>query len=109
MFPEIRSIRWITAEFLRRHVTSGADLTIAAVEYPADRAASLGVIEADPGGRVIGFEEKPVSPRPLQSSPEKALVNMGVYVFGKAALIEVLRKNDDCSDSKDFAKNILPA
>jgi len=37
-------------ELLRRHVTSGADLAIAAVEYPAGRAASLGVIEVDPGG-----------------------------------------------------------
>jgi glucose-1-phosphate adenylyltransferase len=95
-------------ELLRRHVASGADLTIGAVEYPADRAASLGVIEVDAGGRAIGFEEKPASPRPLQSSPEKALVSMGVYVFGKAALIEVLRKNDDCSDSNDFARDILP-
>ena len=77
-------------ELLGRHVTSGADLTIAAVEYPVGRAASLGVIEVNPGGRAIGFEEKPASPRPLQHSPGKALVNMGVYVFGKAALIEVL-------------------
>ena len=80
-------------ELLYRHASSGADLTMAAVQYPVDLAASLGVIEADPGGRAIGFEEKPVSPRPLQSNPEKALVNMGVYVFGKAALIETLRKN----------------
>jgi len=95
-------------ELLRRHVTSGADLTIAAVECPVGRAASLDVIEVDAGGRAIGFEEKPASPRSLQSSPEKALVSMGVYVFGKAALIEVLRKNADCSDSKDFARDILP-
>ena len=95
-------------ELRRRHVASGADLTIAAVEYPVGRAASLGVIKADSGGRAIGFEEKPASPRPLQSRLEKALVSMGVYVFGKAALIDVLRKNADCSDSKDFARDILP-
>ena len=41
------------AELLRRHVTSGADLTIAAVEYPVGRAASLGVIEVDSGGRIV--------------------------------------------------------
>jgi glucose-1-phosphate adenylyltransferase len=96
------------AELLRRHVTSGADLTIAAVEYPVGRSASLGVIEADSSGRAIGFEAKPTSPRPSQPSSEKALVNMGVYVFGKAALIDVLRKNADCNDSKDFARDILP-
>jgi glucose-1-phosphate adenylyltransferase len=96
-------------ELLDRHATSGADLTMAAVPYPIELAASLGVIEADPGGRAIGFEEKPVSPCPLQSNPEKALVNMGVYVFGKAALMGALRKNAELNGSDDFGKSILPA
>ena len=96
------------SELLRRHVSSGADLTMAAVQYPVALAAALGVIEADTGGRAIGFEEKPVSPRPLQSDPEKALVNIGVYVFGKGALIETLRKNAGVANSHDFAKDILP-
>jgi len=95
-------------ELLHRHYTSGADLTMAAVPYPLKPAASLGVIEADTAGHAIGFEEKPVSPRPLQSNPEQALVNMGVYVFRKKALIEALRQNADFSDSRDFAQDILP-
>jgi len=95
-------------ELLLRHHTSGADLTMAAVQYPVKRAASFGVIEADAKGRVIHFEEKPASPRPVQSNPKQALVNMGVYVFGRKALIEVLRKNADFSHGGDFAKDILP-
>ena len=95
-------------ELLHRHYTSGADLTMAAAQYPVELAASLGVIEADPDGRAIKFEEKPMSPRPLLSNPELALVNMGVYVFGKEALIETLQKNPDFSDSHDFANDILP-
>jgi ADP-glucose pyrophosphorylase len=51
------------------------------------------VTEVDPSRRVIGFEEKPVSSRPLQSNPQKALVNMGVHVFRKESLIETLRKS----------------
>ena len=93
---------------LHRHAASGADLTIAAVQHPVELAGSLGVIEVGPGGRAIGFEEKPVAPRPLQSNPGQTLVNMGVYVFGKAALIEALRRNADVSDSRDFARDILP-
>jgi glucose-1-phosphate adenylyltransferase len=89
-------------ELLHRHVTSGADLTIAAVQYPLELASSLGVIEADPGGRVIGFAEKPALPRLLPSNPEQALVSMGVYLFGKETLIEALRKNAEFSDSHDF-------
>jgi glucose-1-phosphate adenylyltransferase len=95
-------------ELLHCHATSGADLTMAAVPYPVELAASLGVVEADPEGRAIRFEEKPVRPRPLKSNPQQALVNMGVYVFGKEALIEALCKNANLSDSHDFAKDILP-
>jgi len=95
-------------ELLHRHYTSGADLTMAVVAYPVKLAASLGIVEADPGGRATRFEEKPVSPRPPRSDSEQALVNMGVYVFGKNALIKALRKNADSSSSRDFAKDILP-
>jgi len=94
-------------KLLDRHVTSHADLTIAAVESPVGLTGSLGVIEADPSGRVIGFEDKPLFPRPMRAKPEKALVNMGVYVFGKKALIETLRENADLNDGDDFNKNIL--
>ena len=93
---------------LSRHAASGADLTIAAVEYPVELAGSLGVIQADPSGRVIGFEEKPVLPQPLPSSPGKALVNMGVYVFKRESLLEALRKNVDLNGADDFGKDIVP-
>jgi len=95
-------------ELLYRHCSSHADMTMAAVEYPVELAASLGVIEAEPGGRVIGFEEKPVSPRPLPSNPRKALVNMGVYVFSRESLIDTLRKNVDLNGSDDFGRDIVP-
>jgi glucose-1-phosphate adenylyltransferase len=93
---------------LDRHDASGADLTMAAVEYPVGLAGSMAVIDADPSGRAIGFEEKPGSVHPMRSNPEKALVNMGVYVFGKKALIDTLRENADVMDGDDFGKNILP-
>jgi glucose-1-phosphate adenylyltransferase len=95
-------------ELLHHHCTSGADLTMAAVRCPVKRAVSQDVIEADADSRVIHFEEKSASPRPLQSNPKQALVNMGVYVFGKKALIETLRQNADFGETWDFAKHILP-
>jgi glucose-1-phosphate adenylyltransferase len=95
-------------ELLCRHATSGADLTIAAVEYPGELGGSLGVIEVDPSSRVIGFEEKPVPPRPLQSNPQKGLVNMGVYAFGRKSLIETLRKNAGLNGGDDFGRDIVP-
>lgn len=95
-------------ELLDHHYSSHADLTMAAVPYPIELAASLGVIEADPGGRVIGFEEKPASPRPWQSKPDKALVNMGVYVFSRESLIDTLRRNVDLNGCDDFGRDIVP-
>jgi len=95
-------------KLLCRHATSGADLTIAAVEYPVELAGSMGVIQADPSDRAIGIEEKPVSPQPSPSNPKKALVNMGVYVFKKESLVEALRKNVDLNGADDLRKDILP-
>ena len=93
---------------LSRHAASGSDLTIAAVEYPVELAGSMGVIQADSGGRVMGFEEKPVLPQPLPSNPEMALVNMGVYVFKKESLLDALRKTVDLNGADDFGKDIVP-
>jgi glucose-1-phosphate adenylyltransferase len=96
-------------ELLDRHCTSRADLTIAAVHYPVEGAASSGVIEVDGGGRVVTFEEKPASPRLSHSSPDRALVSMGVYIFSRESLIETLRQNVDLNGSDDFGRDIVPA
>ena len=95
-------------ELLYRHAMSCADLTMVAVQYPVQLAGPLGVIEAEPSGRLIGFESNPVPLRPLQSNPEKAPVNMGVYLFGRESLIETLRKNVDLNGCDDFGRDILP-
>jgi glucose-1-phosphate adenylyltransferase len=95
-------------KLLCRHAASGADLTIAAAEYPVELAGSMGVIQADPSDRAIGFEEKPMSPHPLPSNPKKALVNMGVYVFKRESLVDALRKNVDLNGADDLGKDVLP-
>ncbi len=96
------------SDLLEHHHASGADLTMAAVPYSVDQASSFGVLEADRDGRVIGFEEKPASPRPRRRDPGTALVNMGVYVFRKAALMDTLRKAIAFNGGDDFGKDILP-
>jgi glucose-1-phosphate adenylyltransferase len=96
-------------DLLDRHYTSRADLTMAAVHYPVDQAASFGVIETDASGRVVAFEEKPALPKPSQSRPDAALVNMGVYVFSRESLIETLRQNVDLNGCDDFGRDIIPA
>jgi len=93
-------------ELLYHHATSRADVTVA-VQYPVELAGSPGVIETDPSDRVIGFKENPVSSPLVQSNPEKAHVNMGVYVFSREPLIETLRKNVALNCTDDFGRDIL--
>src|SRR5690606_33118501 len=45
------------------HEENNADLTIAALQVSLDDAREFGVMQVDPSNRIIGFEEKPASPK----------------------------------------------
>src|SRR5574341_2267826 len=51
------------ARMLRSHNDSGAAATLATIEVPASESYRFGVIEVDEHERVIGFEEKPRTPK----------------------------------------------
>src|SRR4029079_1201084 len=57
------------SELLDCHVGTGADVTVATIEFPKESASSLGVLEVDGAQRIVGFEEKPANPRALPSNP----------------------------------------
>ena len=97
-------------QLLRSHADSGAELTVAAVEYPKAMASGFGVLQAGPENEVLTFEEKPRDPKPLRTNSNLALVNMGIYVFNTGALIRAVvedgwRRNSD----HDFGKSVIPA
>ena len=75
---------------MRYHQGKKADVTIASVEVDIEDAPRFGVIEASPDCRVTGFEEKPGKPRSLPGKPGRASVSMGVYVFKRDVLIDML-------------------
>ena len=92
-----------------RHVESGADMTVGCVEMHPDRAKAFGVMSADRDGYVFKFTEKPENPEPMPGNPDKALVSMGIYVFNRDYLFEVLRRDADKTDSsRDFGRDIIP-
>lgn len=68
----------------------------------------MGVLETGTGNRVLRFWEKPENPRPVQNQPDRALVNMGVYLFETAMLLDVLYKDALRRSSHDFGRDILP-
>jgi glucose-1-phosphate adenylyltransferase len=97
------------AQALRFHKKRGADCTIAAIPFPIEKASSFGVIEVDSDWRMVGFEEKPESPKPMPNDPTRALVSMGNYIFTTDALIEAVHEDArDEGSEHDFGKNIIP-
>jgi glucose-1-phosphate adenylyltransferase len=91
------------------HSDADRDLTIAAIPVPLTEAPRFGILEVAADGRVVGFEEKPRSPRPMPERPTHALASMGNYTFRPKVLIEALEHDALQDTSHDFGKTIIPA
>jgi glucose-1-phosphate adenylyltransferase len=95
---------------LAEHVDSGAAASIACIEVPLAEAPALGIVDADAGGWVTRFEEKPPQPRPAPGRPGMALASMGIYVFDAALLYTVLSRDAASPKSQhDFGRDVIPA
>jgi len=107
------------AEVIDSHVEGNADITIAAQPVPTSSASEMGIFLFDRKGQIAGFEEKPDAERLAKigrsipdgsafagHSDEKPFVaSMGIYVFSRDVLLEVLAK----ADATDFGREIIPA
>ena len=90
------------------------------VQRHRDRASDFGLMKTDNSGRVIDFSEKPkgddllkmqVDTSILGLSPEQAkqnpyIASMGIYVFKRQVLIDLLNEQQERTD---FGKEIIPA
>ncbi len=92
------------------HISSKADITVAAVLVTAEAACNLGIMKIQKSGQVAAFREKP---RPEELSElrytERAdsrnyLASMGIYVFHKQFLVNLLTE----SMAADFGKDLIP-
>jgi glucose-1-phosphate adenylyltransferase len=93
---------------VKHHVDSDADVTIGAIEVPIEDSDRYGIMRVDESGRVRDFVEKPVVAEPLPGNPRKTLASMGIYVFSKKLLLEVLDADArNPSSTHDFGKDIL--
>ena len=97
------------ARMLQEHVARAADLTLAYIDVPLAQACHFGVIGLDADACVTAFEEKPLHPEPCPDSAERALVNMGVYVFSMQVLCDELERDAaDASSTHDFGRDLIP-
>jgi glucose-1-phosphate adenylyltransferase len=97
------------SEFFQHHLDTGADVSVAVRPMPLSTAPELGVLKADTANSITRFVEKPQTPELIDELSEeidgeqKVLASMGIYIFRKDILQEVLKIKGD-----DFGKNIIP-
>ncbi len=107
-------------DMIRTHIDSKADVTIAALPVSREEAGSLGVMRVEDSGRVAGFLEKPqtddeinlvrtdpawIDAHGIESKGRECLASMGIYVFNREFLVDVLTK----TAYQDFGKEVFPA
>jgi glucose-1-phosphate adenylyltransferase len=106
---------------LDAHVDQDADITVAALPVTPHDAPGMGIFLFDREGQICGFEEKPdnarltemassVPPRTLffnqtHHSEKPFIASMGIYVFSREVLLELLHK----TTVTDFGREIIPA
>lgn len=107
------------SEMVEEHIDRRADITIAAQPCSEEDATQMGIFRFNREGHIVAFEEKPSLERlaeigqsvPKGStsvgySPEKPfLASMGVYVFSREVLMDLLAAND----ATDFGREVIPS
>jgi len=107
-------------DFIKRHIETKADVTISVIPEREENASGFGLLKIDQQGRIIEFREKPkgealramrvdntrlgLSEQEAQEKPY--LASMGIYVFNKKALSQLLFED---TSRVDFGREIIPA
>jgi glucose-1-phosphate adenylyltransferase len=106
--------------FIRRHRETKADITVSVVPMDERRASDFGLMKIDEKGRVTAFSEKPkgdplksmqvdttvLGLPPAEAKKSPYIASMGIYVFEKQVLHDLLIQ---APDRTDFGREILPA
>ncbi len=94
---------------IAHHVENEADLTVGVLRVPLAEGREFGILTTDKSNRVTRFAEKPEQPEPTPDNPDLALASMGIYIFDRELLSEILRADaEDDESAHDFGKNIIP-
>jgi glucose-1-phosphate adenylyltransferase len=105
---------------VRTHKDSGVDVTIAVIPVGREHVSGFGIVRLDEAGRVVGFVEKPkteaqlapvrtdeawLAGRGLAARGRPYLASMGIYLFKRAALIDLLAED---AQAHDFGREVFP-
>lgn len=107
-------------DMMQTHLDNKADVTIAGIPVARKAASALGIMQVDDSGRVVGFVEKPqtdaeidkvktdpawIDAHGIPSGGRDCLASMGLYIFNREVLIDLLQS----TDYEDFGKEVFPA
>lgn len=101
-------------DLIQEHIDSGARITIATQPVTAADGTAFGILKTDSESMITSFVEKPNADEivrwnsevsdEMKSAGRLYLASMGIYVFDRDLLIELM---DDPS-TNDFGKEIIP-
>ena len=104
---------------IAQHIDTGSDVTVATIPVHRREATALGIMQIDHERRITRFVEKPQDPAVhdslripsalyeklgLAAGDDLLLASMGIYIFGRDVLREVLD-----STQPDFGRHIIPS
>ena len=100
------------SDMLSFAIKKNADLTIATIPVNREEAKRMGVMKVNPSLQITNFFEKPKSTEILEEfqnpaeigSSNEYLGSMGIYIFKKEALLELLKEDR----REDFGKHLIP-
>jgi len=95
------------SQMIDYHRRNRADITLAALEVPAEEATRFGVFSVDDDFRVTAFTEKPKHPATIPGR-DTCIASMGNYIFSTRKLIEVLHEGKKNHEDLDFGKHVIP-
>ena len=99
---------------LEEHIKSNAEISIATIPVNAKDATSFGILKSDDKNVITSFIEKPDAKllpdwtsevsKDMKKEGRKYLASMGIYIFNRDLLIELMNN----PDTNDFGKEIIP-
>ena len=106
-------------QMLNTHLKADADVTIATIPVNEQDARGFGIMQLSDTGRIVDFVEKPqedaqlakvrmstdwIDDHGIESKGREYLASMGIYLFNRDLLVDLLESSDD----DDFGKHIFP-
>ena len=101
-------------EMLEAHIAAEADISIATLPVNAKDAPEFGILKTNSESCIESFIEKPAAEllpdwesdvsEEMKSQGKHYLASMGIYIFNRKLLIELMKN----PDTKDFGKEIIP-